>query len=130
MQEGEHTQTSKSPHIALLYLRFKRLLHRGYRILAQSEAGIDIAIKQAWSSYAPGAVGWVQVSTVADHWITTTTAADAAGSAKRVHYNLLSGELLVNGSPIDQPPTNYRVQPLFKTLFGEAISEVMKSKLV
>ena len=39
----------------------------------------------------------------------------------RVDYGLLSGELLVNGVPLNQPPEDYRVQPLYKTLFGNAI---------
>ena len=43
----------------------------------------------------------------------------------RVHYGILSGELLVNGVPLDQPPHEYRAEPLYKTLFGNAIVDVM-----
>jgi len=42
-----------------------------------------------------------------------------------VHYNLLSGELLVNGLPLDQPPKKYRTHPLYSTLFGKAVVDVL-----
>lgn len=124
VQEGQHTKATRTPHVALLHLRFQRLLFRSYKILALNSAGLDIAIKQAWSSYIPGGSGWTSSGST-DHWMTTTTAASEAGSAKYVHYDLLTSELLVNGLPVAQPPNKYRSQPLFKTLFGQTVVEVM-----
>lgn len=46
---------------------------------------------------------------------------------RSIHYNLLSGELLVNGLPLDQPPQRYRAHPLYSTLFGKTIVEIMPS---
>jgi len=128
VQEGECTQGSMGPRVALLHLRFKRLLYRGYHLLKQNQAGLDAGIMKAWSAYVPSAAGWTQVSTAADHWITTTTDC-AAGSAVRVHYDLLSGELLVKGFPLGQLPANYRVHPLFKKLFGNTAVEVMPATI-
>ncbi|GIZ43569.1 hypothetical protein CKM354_000678900 [Cercospora kikuchii] len=42
-----------------------------------------------------------------------------------VHFNLLSGTLLVNGLPLDQPPRSYRQCPMYSTLFRHAAVEVM-----
>lgn len=116
-QEGENNQVFNEPHVARLRLRSKRLLLRSFSILSQNGAALDVAVKEAWSGYIPGRSGW---SNVAKHWITTQTA-----TAAYVHYNLLNGELLVNGLPLDQPPANYREPALFRTLFGDATVEVM-----
>ncbi|CAJ2513843.1 Uu.00g019620.m01.CDS01 [Anthostomella pinea] len=117
VQEGENNRVLREPHVARLQLRSKRLLHRSYAILSQNGVALDAAVKRAWSGYAPTKVGW---STETEHWLTTETA-----TAAHIHYNLLSGELLVNGLPLDQPPADYRKLTLFQTLFGDATVEVM-----
>lgn len=131
VQEREHSQPSKpEQHLLTLGLRRKRLLHRAYKLLVQHPGELDDAIKTAWSAYVPGASGWracPAVFTSADHWLMTATAALSQSASAHVHYNLLSGELLVNGLPLDQPPQNYRDHVLYSTLFGKAIVEVMPS---
>lgn len=47
------------------------------------------------------------------------------GTLMLVRYDLLSGKLLVNGMPVDQPPPEYHTRLLYKTLFGTATVEVM-----
>ncbi|KAF2170452.1 hypothetical protein M409DRAFT_51492 [Zasmidium cellare ATCC 36951] len=125
VQEGNHVTSTSEAHVAVLALRFKMILHRGYHLLVQNEGGIDDAVSMAWAAYAPSAKGWSSVSTAADHWITTDVAAASHSKAAQVHLNLLTGELLVNGLPLDQPPASYREHPRFKTLFGHALVEVM-----
>ncbi|KAK4495018.1 hypothetical protein PRZ48_013345 [Zasmidium cellare] len=129
VQEGENVTSQASSHIAMLRLRLRRLLHRSYHALAQNGSGIDSAVQMAWSAYVPSTKGWSSVSATADHWITTDVAAASHGQAGRVHLNLLTGELLVNGLPLDQPPLEYRKHALFKTLFGHALVEVMPASV-
>ncbi|KXT06191.1 hypothetical protein AC578_1431 [Pseudocercospora eumusae] len=126
IHEGEHSQSAlEGARLARLALRFKRLLFRSYGFLAKNAAGIDDAIKKSWSGYVPQVGGfWNPVSNEVDNWITTDTAR-TQGATMRVHYNLLTGELLVNGLPLDQAPKQYRDRPLFSTLFGKALVEVM-----
>ncbi|KAJ4386033.1 hypothetical protein N0V93_008924 [Gnomoniopsis smithogilvyi] len=127
VQEGEHSQISdREPHIAILDLRRKRLLLRVYKALAQHTTELDKAIQKSWSAYMPGS-GWRIVSEAADHWVTTDTLATKQAAGMSVHYNMLSGELLVNGLPLDQPPHHFRSQPLYSTLFGKAMVEIMPS---
>lgn len=127
VREGEHTLSSdKEPLLAILAMRRKRLLCRAYRILAQRPTGLHDAMKKAWSAYVPGSA-WRAVSETADHWLTTDTLATTQSASMSVHYNLLSGELLVNGLPLDQPPKEYRRHPQYSTLFGKAVVEVMPS---
>jgi hypothetical protein len=115
VQEGVNNRGE--PHVARLQLRSKRLLHRSYEILSQNFIALNAAVKKAWSGYVPSNIGW---SIQAEHWITTETA-----TAAQIHYNLLSGELLVKGLPLNQAPANYRQSSLFRTLFGYATVEVM-----
>lgn len=84
-------------------LRFTRFLYRSYKRIVENSDGLDDAIKHAWSSYSPGTSGWTAVALDVDDWITTDTNA-AKGAMMKVHYNLMSGKLLVNGLPLDQPP--------------------------
>ncbi|CAK3844903.1 Hypothetical predicted protein [Lecanosticta acicola] len=125
VQEAEQTLANKEPHILLLNLRFKRILHRSYQHLVQNQAGLNIAIKNAWSGYTASSAGWTREPAPADHWVTTTNAVSTNSNILRVHYNTLTGELLVNGTPLAQPPVEYRNTALFKTLFGACVVEVM-----
>lgn len=117
VQEGENSPAMNEPNVARLRFRFKRLLYRSYAILSHNGMALDDAIQKVWSGYSCSNSGW---SVLAEHWMTTKTAA-----AAHVHYNLLSGELLVHGLPLDHPPAEYQKSPLFRTLFGNATVEVM-----
>lgn len=127
VQEGEHSQASdREPLIAILDMRRKRLLSRVYKILAQRPTELDDAIRKSWSAYVPGSA-WRVASNTADDWVTVDTLASTRVASMTVHYNLLSGELLVNGLPLDQPPQKYRAHPTYSTLFGKTILEIMPS---
>lgn len=125
-QHGKDSQKSAPIHIQMLRMRFTRLLHRCYKFLAVQLESLDNAVKQSWSVYVPGDDGWEAVSDIVDEWVTTKTVI-GGGSPMDVHYNIISGELLVNGVPLDQPPQQYRSMDLFRTLFGNSVVEVMPS---
>ncbi|KAM0718943.1 hypothetical protein Q7P37_006015 [Cladosporium fusiforme] len=110
--------------LQLLRLRVLRFFHRFYKSLMEYTDGIDDAVKHSWSPYTPSDHGWATVSESVDDWITTQTIIPS-GRKMHVHYNVLSGELLVNGVPLDQPPQEYRAKPLYETLFAKAMVEVM-----
>jgi hypothetical protein len=125
-QHGKDTQKTAPSHIQMLRERFTRTLHRSYKILGAQHKALDDAVKQSWSAYTPGAEGWSNASPTVDDWVTTLTEA-RGGASLRVHYNILSGELLLNGVPLDQPPQEYRSRDLYPILFGKSIVEVMPS---
>jgi hypothetical protein len=124
IQQGDSAQDWGQHYLRLLRLRFVRLLHRCYKTLATNYEALDDAIKQAWSAYTSSGNGWVVASAQADYWVMTESKG-LNGVSMLVRYDLLSGELLVNGMPVDQAPPEYRTQPLYKTLFGTATVEVM-----
>jgi hypothetical protein len=120
VQQGKHVDTRKSKNRSLLFLRHQRVLHRTYGMLEKCQGGLHDAAGKSWSAYIPGREDWTAVSYTADNWLTTETA-----TGVKVHYNSLDGKFLVNGLPLDQPPSHYREQALYTTLFGQAIVEVM-----
>jgi hypothetical protein len=124
IQQGDSAQNWGQHYHRLLRLRLVRLLHRCYKTIAQNHEALDDAIKQAWSAYTPCGGRWVVASAQADYWVMTESKG-LKGPSMLVRYDLLSGELLVNGMPVDQPPPEYHTQPMHKTLFGTATVEVM-----
>jgi hypothetical protein len=125
LQEGEHCLPCIKEHcVALLQMRCKRLLQRAHHLMVQHSTQIDDAVRQLWADYVPGDTGWTLPSAAGNHWLSTDTVL-AQGSSMSVHYDLLSGELLVNGLPMDQPPKSCRDHPLYSTLFKRALVEVM-----
>jgi len=124
VQQGETGQDWSDGYLSVQRLRFARLLHRCYKLLAKHNAALDDATKCSWSAYNSCATGWISASGQADYLIMTETWG-LKGVKRRVQYDLLSGELLVNGMLVDQAPAEYHTQSLYKTLFGTATVEVM-----
>lgn len=113
---------SKEPTVSLLLLRSQRLIHRCYRTLASDGAAIDAGISRSWTGFQPRSP-WT--ATGSDHWLTTSTGAGLAGIILQVHFNILTGELLVNGLPLDRLPRKYEDHGSYRTLFGNSAIEVM-----
>ena len=124
VQEGEHSQAASPEYcLTLLEMRSKRLLQRAHGTMAQHLDQVDHAVQKSWSRYDPGYSEWTLVPNAGGHWLDTDTLIE--GHSMSVHYDLLSGELLVNGLPMDQPSKNCREQPLYTTLFDRALVEIM-----
>jgi hypothetical protein len=124
VQEGEHSQPASREYcLTLLGMRSKRFLQRAHSTMAQHSDQVDHAVQKSWSRYAAEPTGWTIVSGAGGHWLSTDTLVE--GHSMSVHLDLLSGELLVNGLPMDQPSKSCREQPLYATLFDRALVEVM-----
>jgi Protein of unknown function (DUF3638)/Protein of unknown function (DUF3645) len=130
IQEGNYTISKTSdPMIPILRRRWEWLSYRGYPILAKGilntrSRSLDDAIKKSWSAYQAGD-GWRAVSKQVDHWLVSQTAPQGNGDPLWVHFNLLTGELLVNGLPLARLPSEYERHPAYRTLFGHSSLEVM-----
>ncbi len=129
IQEGVHSSGSSDASTALLYWQWKRLCYRSYRTLAQriveaDSGALDDAIRKSWSAYqAQG--GWRRLSEKHDHWLVSRTEPKGDGDPLWVHFNLLTGQLLVNGIPLDRLPAEYERHPMYCKLFGHATIDVM-----
>ncbi|KAI1175689.1 hypothetical protein F4777DRAFT_549550 [Nemania sp. FL0916] len=124
IQEGKRVRASGSDLILdCLHDRFGRLLYRSLFILSETHSGISHAVKKSWSAFCPR--GDWQIANNTSHWLVTETVLNEQSIHLWVHYNLLSGELLVNGIPLSSPPLNYEAHPIWPKLFGRTSVEVM-----
>ncbi|KAI6405712.1 hypothetical protein MCOR23_002529 [Pyricularia oryzae] len=113
----------------LLVARWRKLCHRALPLLtiaakASDNNPFDHAIHQYWPEYQEGK-SWEPVRYVS-YWIGSETS-EIHGRSLPVHYNLLTGELLVNGVPVSRVSTEYKEHPTYQLLFGESILDVMPS---
>ncbi|KAF5540059.1 hypothetical protein FNAPI_10599 [Fusarium napiforme] len=117
-------QLQKDALFGIMLDRYKVTMHRGLPILVSEITSkrslcLDIAIKRRWPEYAREG----EWSIVSDHWATETT------GNLQVHVSLLTGELLVNGTPVSRLPRKYGTHAEYRKLFRSATMEVMPSNL-
>jgi hypothetical protein len=99
----------KISHFLEPELRALILLHR---------EGIDSTIQRVWAGYRPGS-SWDIINTPNERWLVTQTSAESGYSSVTVHYNILDGSLLVNGSLLARLPESYELHKTYRRLFGE-----------
>ncbi|KAJ5556707.1 hypothetical protein N7494_000622 [Penicillium frequentans] len=132
---GRGSLLTKPGSVAHMLLHsWEVLSYRSYAILADcivqgQNPGMDWAMQKAWAAYHPGAQ-WSKASDEADYWLFCKFAAQSTPDTEvLVHYNLLNGELLVDGFPLARLPSDYESNEIYHTLFGKSQLEVMPSHL-
>lgn len=107
----------------------KELMRRHWRLSSRLETllrkrileacgCIDSTISRLWGGYLPGSP-WTALKTPNERWIMTATSSEGTLSSMQVHYNVLDGSLLVNGSPLTRLPRSYELHPTFLRIFGK-----------
>ncbi|EXJ68848.1 uncharacterized protein A1O5_07780 [Cladophialophora psammophila CBS 110553] len=132
IHEGINTILKTSdPMIPILHRRWRWLSYRAYPILmkeisnARSQS-LDDAIRKSWSAYQVGGC-WQVVSEQANYWVVSQTPPRNNCEQLWVHFNILTGELLVNGLPLNRLPSEFERHATYRTLFGHSTLEVMPS---
>jgi hypothetical protein len=87
------------------------------KILADRHT-IDSTLRQVWMGYRPGSP-WATMVSPSERWLVTETSTEGGSSRMIVHYNVLDGSLLVNGSPLTRLPQTYELHSTYCRLFGE-----------
>ena len=125
IQEAKKTfSKSSEPVMSILEHRYRKFMRRCCTLLCTSIQGLDDAIKEAWPAFQPSN-SWTPLERREDQWVVTSSTASGFGDALTVHYNTLTGELLVNGLPLDRPPKKYEDHARWPVLFGRSAIEVM-----
>ena len=121
-----------STYSQLLLDRDRRLslaLEVVLRDLLQSDDGddgIDHAILMVWHNYHPGS-NWTPLQDPNSRWFSCTTTANAKQHSQVVHFNLLTGLLLVDGKPLGRLPREISHHPLYKQIFGDVRRAIPRS---
>lgn len=120
------------PMFPLLLHRWQSLTYRCYPILAENIIhhgfpALDFAIKGAWAAYRASS-GWSAALDEDKTWLVSRISSHSdSHKLLDVHFNLLTGELLVDGLPLARLPTEYERHKTYKRVFGGSLLEVMPS---
>ena len=120
------------PHLGHTFPDFQKLLHRDHRLshrlevpisklIQDDRCGLDSAITSVWASYRPGYRKWRQLDGPNSRWLTSFTAPLPGQRAQQVHYNILSGRLLVDGKPVGRLPEEIVKHPTYSRIFGQVL---------
>ncbi|KAI1137706.1 hypothetical protein F5Y05DRAFT_58721 [Hypoxylon sp. FL0543] len=118
---------------AIMFRRWQRLAYRGFGILAEEAVhrdnpALNDAIRESWSAFH-AVDKWHSLDPPYHHWVGGVSVPDGARSSLMIHFSLLTGELLVNGSPLSRLPAKYEQNPIYETLFGKSALEVVPSSV-
>ncbi|KAH0439221.1 hypothetical protein CcaCcLH18_03016 [Colletotrichum camelliae] len=110
--------------VQYLYRRWQKACYSSHRHLSQRFTGqssdaIDHAIKESWAAYHPSG-SWKSISKSLSYWLHTSTTL-----GQLVHFCLLTGELLVDGVPLDHLPREYLSHLTYQRLFGRLSLEIV-----
>lgn len=86
--------------------------------ITKTPNGLNSTVGRLWMGYKPGS-SWKALNSPSERWLVTKTSKQNDISSVPVHYNLLEGTLLVNGSPLTRLPHSYEAHPTFRRIFGE-----------
>ncbi|KAL1893975.1 hypothetical protein Sste5346_006116 [Sporothrix stenoceras] len=128
VQEKKPTTIDSSDTLKVLLLaRWRHIMYEHRERLQTSSTTIanplDKAISQSWTTHQPGPQ-WQPLPQPHQHLLVSTGDND---DVPTLHFNLLTAEFLVNGSPLARLPPDYEAHPLYQVLFGNTALEVMPS---
>ena len=117
----------------------KTLLRRHWRRMHRCETavrerisrlgeGLDSTVQRLWAGYRPG-TPWSGLEKPNERWLVTVASAGDGSELVSVHYNVLDGSLLVNGSPLTRLPQSYEANSSYRRVFGERVFDVIPSTM-
>ncbi|KAL8731663.1 MAG: hypothetical protein Q9166_003242 [cf. Caloplaca sp. 2 TL-2023] len=117
-----------------LLLHNSKLGHTFYsqvqeQLTAVEGTGLDRAVSRIWSAFHSAANTWDFLGHLKGRWICKTSGSRLNVESQVVSYNILSGELLVNGRPLGLLPKDYTSHKTFVRLFGAQILRVSASDM-
>ncbi|KAJ4112132.1 hypothetical protein NW768_011711 [Fusarium equiseti] len=92
-----------------------------HEVLSSGNECLDLAIRRNWPDFCR-TEKW-SLATGTGYWLETSS------GRRQVDFNILTGELLVNGAPLARLPREYSTHGDYGRLFGSMILDVMPSDL-
>ena len=117
-----------------LRLRDAKLSHTFFSIIRKLpldtvRRGLDLAITRQWSGFHPGSDLWSAFDVPNDRWLFKETTSKVGQRVQQVCYNLLEGELLVDGKPLGRLPADYIRNKTYIRLFDARTFRVFPSDM-
>ena len=99
------------------------------RIVNLADEGFEDALKLVWSDHSSQAGSWTVLESPNKRWIMAESQATQDQPFKVLHYNILEGELLVNGQPIGRLPSQFTSNEAYLRIFGSQVLSVLPSNM-
>ena len=121
--------------LSLLLLHDRKSSHRLFRhvrtlVLQGNQGGLNKAIRQVWSGFEPTSAGWKALQDPSSQrWIISATEAKPGKASQQVLYNLLEGELLVDGVPLGRLSTLYTKSESYLRVLGAQLIRVFTADM-
>ncbi|KAL8690285.1 MAG: hypothetical protein Q9218_004235 [Villophora microphyllina] len=107
-----------------LYRPMQRLL------MASALTGLDYAISRSWSAFESSVDTWQYPEHNKGRWVCKKSSSSPQGESQTVAYNILSGELLVDGRPLGLLPKEYTTNKEYIRIFGAQKLRVSASDMI
>lgn len=127
--------TALSPELRRLLFRDQRLSHALRQvvrrlIIDEGNTGADSAIGQILTGFESKTTSWTSLAYPQHRWIHMKTQASSTQTSQNIHYNILEGELIIDGMPLGRLPKNYVCTDLYKRIFGAKILHVSSADML
>ncbi|KAK4459473.1 hypothetical protein QBC42DRAFT_299412 [Cladorrhinum samala] len=109
----------------LIMYRTRHLVTK--QVLEKGNQGLDSAIKKLWADYSPpssSSPGWTQLDRNTRSHILTRKSGPVS-----ITFNLLTGNMFLDGRPLSKLPSSYQKHQTFNQLFGQQILDVGPSSV-
>ncbi|TDL21949.1 hypothetical protein BD410DRAFT_898545 [Rickenella mellea] len=97
-------------------------------IINQRRSGLDLAIRAIWDAYRPG-LPWTQLPKPNDRWFVSRTAQGFGQKSQLVHYNVMDGQLLIDGKPLGCLPSDMVRKATYNRIFGQTVLDIIPSDM-
>ena len=126
--------TSLSPYTRRMYLHDLKLTHALHKvahrlITRNNNLGLDQAISKVWPGFQSASNGWDALTGLNERWVRTQTNVTSGCASQTVLYNVLDGELLVDGRPLGRLPREYLSSETYRRVFGPQLLNVFAADM-
>ncbi|KAL8755210.1 MAG: hypothetical protein Q9184_004869 [Pyrenodesmia sp. 2 TL-2023] len=127
-------ESGLSADLCRLLLCDRKLSHTLHRRLqhvftATANAGLDLAVLGIWSAFKSTDNLWKYHGATGSRWLCKDTLSGPFSNSQTVYYNVLNGQLLIDGRPLGTLPKEYTSHSLFIRIFGAQILRVSASNM-
>ncbi|KAH8801965.1 hypothetical protein DL96DRAFT_1774481, partial [Flagelloscypha sp. PMI_526] len=130
---AEFSNTSGSVVETILRARDHRFIHRSEDVVRrrciEDPTAINLAIRSLWPHLKTTTQCWTSISAPNDRWLWSTCPARGQVPSRLLHFNLLTGQLLVDGRPLGSLPVEIAQSTPYQRLMANTILHVGPSYL-
>ncbi|KAL0576778.1 hypothetical protein V5O48_005205 [Marasmius crinis-equi] len=116
--------SSSSPMLANLFFMDQRFARLSANTLRANSSGLSKAIKDIWPFFEQSG-GWTALPEPNDCWMTCRSGDSLRNNRQAIHFNLITGQLLVDGKPLSRLPDEFTSNSEYLRIFGKTILDVV-----